>query len=195
MKKAFLGVDPGLTGGWSLIDEDMKIIKFGVFEFIINDFDAFAFSEIVRKFKEEYEILACFENVGAMPKQGGCAMFTFGKITGEIIAVLKVLQIPYIEPKPMAWKKLVLAGLPWKADFKTFKADKKWSEEELKLETKKHNAIKSKAKKEAKKIACMYVMRQYPTIDIKFGKKNYHDGIGDAICLAQYAYFFKNGRT
>jgi len=194
-KKAFLGVDPGLKGGYALVDYNLKIIDCGVFPFKSTIFDSRKFASILNKHLKYYEIFASFEFVAAMPGQGVCAMFTFGKITGELISVLKVLSIPYIEPKPLAWKSVVLAGMPWKANYTRWKADKSWSEEELVAKKKAHNSIKNKAKKIAKAVSCKYVAQQYPELDISFGKKDPHDGIADAICLAQYAFFFKAGKT
>lgn len=48
---------------------------------------------------------AYLELVGAMPKQGGSSMFSFGHSAGVVEGLLQGLEIPYTLVRPEAWKK------------------------------------------------------------------------------------------
>lgn len=191
---AFIGIDPGAKGGLSIIDRNEKVLYCDAIPYVGEDLDARQFATILSHYKKRYNLFAAFEKVGAMVGQGVCAMFTFGKTTGQLLATLKILAIPYTEPTPVAWKEVVLVGMPWKADIAKYKNDKRLSKEEnerLKAEFKKLNSTKnSKAKKDAKLVSCQYVFKRFPTLNIMRGK-NPHDGMAESLCLAMFARYEK----
>ena len=192
---AFVGIDPGAKGGIAIIDVNENVLFYQAIPYVGDELDAKSVATILNHFKKRYNLFAAFEKVGAMPGQGVCAMFTFGKTTGQLLATLKIMAIPYTEPTPTGWKEVVLAGLPWKADTKKYKNDKTLSKEEnerLKAEFKKLNSSQNnKAKKDAKLVSCSYVMKRFPNVKIQNGK-TLHDGIAEAICLAIYAKYQRN---
>lgn len=183
----YVGIDPGLNGGIAFIDKDEKILHAVPIPIKNGEFDARTFAAHLNSFMKNDDIKVVLEKVGAMPGQGVCAMFTFGKIVGEIIAVLKVLRCPYVEVRPQDWKKVVLEGMAWKAEKSKLVIPEGSSEEKKKELQKAHNIQKAKAKKEAKLVTAKFVEKRYPTFDIRLGKKNPHDGIADAICMALYS--------
>jgi hypothetical protein len=187
---AFIGIDPGAKGGLAVMDKDEKILYCQPIPYIGDEMDVRKVALVINHFKKTHQLFAAFERVGAMPGQGVCAMFSFGKTTGQLLAALKILSIPYSEPTPTAWKEVVLVGMPWKANTTKYKNDKTLSKEEnerLKVEFKKLNGSKNnKAKKDAKMVSCEYVMKRFPNINI-IAKKTPHDGMAESICLAVYA--------
>lgn len=187
---AFIGIDPGAKGGLAVMDKDEKILYCQPIPYIGDEMDVRKVASVINHFKKTHQLFAAFERVGAMPGQGVCAMFSFGKTTGQLLAALKILSIPYSEPTPTAWKEVVLVGMPWKANTVKYKNDKNLSKEEnalRKAEFKKLNSSKNnKAKKDAKMVSCEYVMKRFPNINI-IVKKTPHDGMAESICLAMYA--------
>ena len=195
---AFVGIDPGAKGGVSIIDINENVLYCEPIPYVGEDLDARQFATVLSHFKKRYNLFAAFERVGALPGQGVCAMFSFGKTTGQLLATLKILAIPYTEPTPIGWKEVVLVGLPWKADTAKYKNDKKLSKEEnerLKAEFKKLNSsANSKAKRDAKLVSCQYVFKRFPSLNIMRGK-NPHDGMAESLCLAMFAKQNKLGNN
>ncbi len=148
-----IGFDPGKEGSMA-ISKDGKILFCEPYPFIGDELDIAKLSRTILEHTGGQPRKAILEKVGAMPGQGVCSMFTFGKMVGEIRGMLKTLQIPFIEPTPVAWKKAVLVGTDWKGK---------------------------------KSASCEHVARRYPEIDLTPGKKRKpHDGMADAICLAEF---------
>lgn len=94
----FAGVDVGLKGGISIIDEDANII----FCKPMSQDNMIEAAEILSK---QDSCIACVEKVSAMPGQGVTGMFNFGKGAGFIEGVLYAYRIPYQLIPPMTWKK------------------------------------------------------------------------------------------
>lgn len=94
----FAGVDVGLKGGISIIDEDANII----FCKPMSQDNLIEATEILSK---QDSCIACVEKVSAMPGQGVTGMFNFGKGAGFIEGVLYAYRIPYQLIPPMTWKK------------------------------------------------------------------------------------------
>lgn len=190
---AYIGIDPGLHGGVVVVDGNENIIHKEIMPIIDGGIDAFHVARILNHFKNKYNLLVVLEKVGAMPGQGVCAMFTFGEGVGVLKACIQICKVPYIEVRPQQWKKEVLVGLPWKAESTKFVPPKDISKTELVALQKAHKSKKSKAKKEAKAVSATFVRRRFPQLDMKMGKKNDHDGIADAVCLALYGKQVKQG--
>ena len=97
--KAWVGIDPGQRGGWSILYEDGTVS--------VHPWDDKAFIDSMEELSQcgEYIISCALEKVGAMPKQGVSSTFQFGLAYGVIQGVLKALHIPYQLVPPQTWKK------------------------------------------------------------------------------------------
>ena len=95
-KKYFLGIDPGITGAFALIDTDG--------EYIVHDFDG---EQLLAELLLPIQF-AVIEQVHAMPGQGVVSMFNFGKNYGWYQGLLTALRIPYALVTPATWKKGVV---------------------------------------------------------------------------------------
>lgn len=194
--KLFIGIDLGRHGGIAAIDETGTLIEYGMMPYKMDNFDIKQFNIMFRAMKIEHQLLAVCEQIHAMPNQSSVATLTFGKTIGEQLAMLKLLDVPYIEVSPTEWKKNVLKGMPWKADTVRFKAPKGASKEEIdqlkKQHKKEHGSSNNRIKKEAKMVSAKFAMRMFPEANIMNGK-NPHDGIADAICMAYYGYLLDKG--
>jgi len=99
------------------------------------------------------------EKAQPMPGQGSVAGFTYGVGYGLLIGLLTAHKIRYIEVRPAEWKKVVLAGV----------------------------SGKGKTKQEKKADSVMAAERLFPHAElIPPGCKKPHDGISEALLLAEY---------
>ena len=163
MQKTFyLGIDPGKSGAWAIIEDVGEVHSVGLYE------DRAAID------KELPIKLACLEKVHAMPGQGTVSMFTFGETFGIWQGILEALHIPFEMVTPGKWQKSILDFLPAKA-LKVADEDKG---QNAKRRAENRNALKS--------AVTAYVIRRYPDLTKTLSiKKN--QGIADALCLALYA--------
>jgi crossover junction endodeoxyribonuclease RuvC len=99
-----LGIDPGLSGAWVVLD-DKTPIEWGTMPVLIEGtskrINASALSAQWRFMEID---VAFIENVNAMPGQGVVSMFTFGHATGTVRGVLGALEIPVRLVTPKSWK-------------------------------------------------------------------------------------------
>ena len=106
----FLGVDPGITGGLSIVELtdgaaavlveciDIPVIGSGAKERV----DVAA----IRNFIEAHKpARALIERAGAMPKQGLSSTFKYGRATGAIEAAITLCSIPIEIVEASAWKR------------------------------------------------------------------------------------------
>lgn len=111
MYDSFVGIDPGQKGGIAIIDEGG--ITAEAMPMQDKSIQIREICEYLEPLKNPFTVI---EKVHAMPDQGVSSTFTFGRGVGELIGMLKVLQIPYFEVTPQAWKKHVLMGMAWKGN-------------------------------------------------------------------------------
>ena len=100
-KRFFLGVDPGLSGGFGLVpqwgDPSAAI--------------AFKQQQTERDIADFFEtwadsiIFAMIEKVHSMPKQGVASSFKFGMSYGFLRGLLIGFKIPFEEVTPQRWQK------------------------------------------------------------------------------------------
>jgi crossover junction endodeoxyribonuclease RuvC len=187
LKRFFIGIDPGLSGGISVIDQNESVLCCVPMPISGGEINARLLAAYLQRYMKEGSVSCVLEKVAAMPGQGVCAMFTFGQVVGEIKSVLKMLKVPYQEATPVSWKKAILEGLSWKADYPKLKLENGLTEDQKKEQTKAHNSRKAKAKKDAKLVGCTFIERRFPSVDLYLGKKNPHDGMAESLCMAIYA--------
>lgn len=96
----YLGIDPGAKGGISAINENGQVV---FCEIMSRE----SLIEICKQVLElsDNKVIACVEQVHAMPGQGVTSMFNFGKSAGFIEGVLETLGIGYQLVPPQKWKK------------------------------------------------------------------------------------------
>ena len=96
----YLGIDPGKSGGISIIDHNRSIIKTTKLD--LTEMDTWNWlSDNVNMLC----YVATIEQVHAMPKHGVTSSFTFGRSYGFLIGMLTALQIPYKFVTPQKWQK------------------------------------------------------------------------------------------
>jgi len=100
MNKAFMGIDPGVSGGIALITSSKsKAVAMPKTEADIFE----AISSLIAE--TALPVFCALEKVHAMPKQGVSSTFTFGKNYGFLRASLIALKIPFDDVPPQRWQK------------------------------------------------------------------------------------------
>jgi crossover junction endodeoxyribonuclease RuvC len=102
----FIGIDPGLKGGIAVIADNKLSVSMEMP--LTANKKEMGVKGIFRMFFKMRSLDAFFciiEKAQAMPKQGVTGVFNYGRGYGELIAILKILEIPYQEIQSQKWKK------------------------------------------------------------------------------------------
>ena len=107
-----MGIDPGLKGGIAVMGQDGSVVHVEKMPVIKADGSSVIdFHTLGRIVKTHKPMFICVEKVHAMPKQGVSSVFTFGMGFGGILGIAAALGVPLVNVRPLAWQKVVLAGL------------------------------------------------------------------------------------
>lgn len=105
MYSVSIGIDPGKSGGFAIIETDeVGCQRINVYPWDEAEF-VYQMAGIVDHIERDVRVRTCLEKVGAMPGQGVTSMFNFGRSAGFIEGVLKAFKIPYQLIPPAKWKK------------------------------------------------------------------------------------------
>lgn len=104
--RKILGIDPGLSGGLSIIDEQFNLIACIPMPVVKTDsgknrVDPRPVFDLINLHKPE---LAVVELVGARPGQGVVSMFNFGDAFGAVRAVAECLCPVVRYSRPQEWR-------------------------------------------------------------------------------------------
>lgn len=100
----YLGIDPGFTGAWGMINHHGEYVSCG--DMIHND-KWIAAGEVYKQIcsaKNGDDVMAVVEAVHAMPKQGVSSSFKFGVAYGAAIAIAEKSG-HWESVQPRVWKK------------------------------------------------------------------------------------------
>ncbi|SDR52663.1 crossover junction endodeoxyribonuclease RuvC [Rhizobiales bacterium GAS113] len=104
---AFLGVDPGLEGGWAIYWPATNMLVAGDIptsgDGSRRRVEGSLFANVLRA--HEDLTAAGIELVGPGPHGGRASMFRFGAAYGSILGVVSALGLPFTLITPQSWKK------------------------------------------------------------------------------------------
>jgi crossover junction endodeoxyribonuclease RuvC len=166
MSHWYVGIDPGKSGAYAIINEDYAIVSYGLFD-KNNSLIA------LRKTFPDTHTRACLEAVHAMPMQGVTSMFSFGENFGFWKGVLEALDIPYILTPPQTWQKAVLDTMP--TPYPKIKGETPTEASRRKAK----NTLALKAH------ITGFARRQFPAREAALSIKR-NQGVADALCMALY---------
>ena len=122
MSRRFIGIDPGITGGFAVLSETGRYLHGARTPVIpppsgkgrklydvptMRDLLKFAMND------ESAGYAMCgIEKVASGPGEGAVGAFSFGRGLGLWHGLLSGLGIPYVEVRPQAWQAKMLAGHP-----------------------------------------------------------------------------------
>ncbi|NCX56226.1 MAG: hypothetical protein EBW87_03405 [Burkholderiaceae bacterium] len=101
----YLGIDPGFTGAWGMINHKGDYISCGDMlndhQFILTNA---VFAEISQA-RDRQDLQVIVESVHSMPGQGVSSSFKFGMSFGAAISLAQRLNCPWHIVTPQKWKK------------------------------------------------------------------------------------------
>jgi crossover junction endodeoxyribonuclease RuvC len=100
MSRLFLGIDPGQSGAYAVIDADSKPVA----QCRGNESCLDRAEMIADLLRDNEVVFAVLEKVSAMPRQGVSSTFKFGQSFGEAIGVLESCHIRYEPVQPAKWQ-------------------------------------------------------------------------------------------
>ena len=156
-----LGIDPGLSGGWALVDERGVLVGVGHFptrQVIKNGTNSTQIDgkTLAATLAATNATQALVEAVSSRPRQAG--QFQFGVNCGLIHGILYAQKVPFTMVSPASWK--ALYGIKRKED-----------------ETK--SAVKTEARRRA--------MEMFPQSAALFSRVK-DDGVAEAALIAFYGF-------
>ena len=120
----FIGLDPGFSGAWGMIDHNGKYWSCGD---MINDGKHLNHEEIwaeISQARDRQDCQVVIEAVHAMPGQGVSSSFKFGMAFGGAISIAQRLKCPWHLVTPHKWKKDM--DLTWDKDKSLDMARQTW---------------------------------------------------------------------
>lgn len=103
----YLGIDPGFSGAWGMIDHNGKYQSCG--DMLHNDkhiLSRAVWAEMCQAVdRQDLEIIV--ESVHSMPRQGVASTFKFGMAYGAAISLAERFNCPWHLVAPKKWKKLL----------------------------------------------------------------------------------------
>lgn len=107
--KLFIGIDPGESGAFAVLDEDNKIV-------ILKTFKSSSYvdfkEEITLMQKDHEGAVVAIEKVHANPSMGSKGSFSFGANFGGWCATMQLLELPHLLVPPQTWQKAILGTVP-----------------------------------------------------------------------------------
>lgn len=110
MNVAYIGVDPGVSGGWAVVDAAGSVVltmKMGDGPSEIAQQPQTCKERVLLVCGSVYDLRAVVERVHSSPQMGVASAFTFGKNVGAILAALTAHRIPVDEVPPKTWQKVM----------------------------------------------------------------------------------------
>lgn len=101
----YLGIDPGFSGAWGMIDHNGKYQSCG--DMLNNGkhiLSRYVHAEISQAIDRQ-DIQGVIESVHSMPGQGVSSSFKFGMAFGMAIAIMERINCPWMLVTPQKWKK------------------------------------------------------------------------------------------
>jgi len=120
MRNYFLGIDIGLSGGITLLNEYKEIISCSpiptisvlVNKKIRKQYDISAIYDIIKELSTTNNInLAGLERLRAIPNQNSQTAFSMGGGSMLFKTIFTILKIPFIEFEPRSWQKEIFGKL------------------------------------------------------------------------------------
>ena len=180
-----IGIDPGKKG--AVVIMDGTDIKCEVMPLIDKEFDLQELGRLLSSFTNSTSSHGnphvFIEDVHAIFGSAAGATFTFGFVCGAIQGIVSVLGFPYTLVQPKAWQKVIYQGIP------------EIRKPSIRISKGKRAGKMMKGKRDTKAMSEVAAKRLFPTVDLRASErcKISHDGIVDALLIAEYGRRTKTG--
>ena len=188
-----IGIDCGLNGGISIIDDDISVCSMPVKK--EDEKKVYDIEKILTLFRKYVgkDVVFCIERQGVRPGESGTSALTIGKNYGLLLGAAMAFGFNVIIVTPQKWKKFY-DELSITPEIEGLRSKAKSLEEQLK--TVKDKAEKKRIKKEAdstrrgikvmaKDNARLLAAKLYPELAKEFALKK-DDGKAEAVLIANF---------
>jgi hypothetical protein len=154
----FIGIDGGLNGGISIINENQDVIFKDVMPVIKGsktEFDIYGIVKMITNNISNEKVFCMLEKAAPRPISGKRACFMTGGGYYLLQGILTTLGISYEVVNPTEWQKEIFKGLNYD---------------------------------DTKQASVMFCQRKWPTLKFTATERSSkaHDGITDSLCIALY---------
>lgn len=166
--KYYIGIDPGVKGCISIVDETGKFIESFFLLKNAKNVDAVEISNtLLNLSKYEDNCHVIIENIHAIFGSSAKGTFNFGFIAGLIEGVIATIGLPYTKVNPKIWQKEMFRG--------------------VNVITKPSITGKTQVI-DTKKMSFLASHRIFPTVDLRRTNKckNEDDNFSDSLLMAEY---------
>lgn len=166
--KYYIGIDPGVKGCISIVDETGKFIESFFLLKNAKNVDAVEISNtLLNLSKYEDNCHVIIENIHAIFGSSAKGTFNFGFIAGLIEGVIATIGLPYTKVNPKIWQKEMFRG--------------------VNVITKPSTTDKTQVI-DTKKMSFLASHRIFPTVDLRRTNKckNEDDNFSDSLLMAEY---------
>lgn len=166
--KYYIGIDPGVKGCISIVDETGKFIESFFLLKNAKNVDTVEISNILlnlSKYEDNCHVI--IENIHAIFGSSAKGTFNFGFIAGLIEGVIATIGLPYTKVNPKIWQKEMFRG--------------------VNVITKPSTTGKTQVI-DTKKMSFLASHRIFPTVDLRRTSKckNEDDNFSDSLLMAEY---------
>lgn len=166
--KYYIGIDPGVKGCISIVDETGKFVESFFLLKNTKNVDAVEISNTLlnlSKYKDNCHVI--IENIHAIFGSSAKGTFNFGFIAGLIEGVIATIGLPYTKVNPKIWQKEMFRG--------------------VNVITKPSTIGKTQVI-DTKKMSFLASHRIFPTVDLRRTSKckNEDDNFSDSLLMAEY---------
>lgn len=164
MTRIYVGIDGGLSGGISILNEDGTVLHALTMPTRLigkgarREYDIQQIREVLVPYLEpEYNLLIMLEKAHPRPISGKTACFTNGFCYGLLQGFCMALNIPLEIISPHTWQKAILGDM---------------------------------ARDNTKQASIHFCKKRFPTVSLLPTKRSTKesDGIADSLCIAVYCY-------
>lgn len=166
--KYYIGIDPGVKGCISIVNETGKFIESFFLLKNAKNVDAIEISNtLLNLSKYEDNCHVVIENIHAIFGSSAKGTFNFGFIAGLIEGVIATIGLPYTKVNPKIWQKEMFRG--------------------VNVITKPSTTGKTQVI-DTKKMSFLASHRIFPTVDLRRTSKckNEDDNFSDSLLMAEY---------
>lgn len=166
--KFYIGIDVGMRGYVSIIDEDGKFIESFPLMKDVKNIDVVEISNTLFNLSDyEDNCHVIIENIHAIFGSSAKGTFNFGFVAGLIEGIIATIGLPYTKINPKIWQKEMFRG--------------------INIITKPSTTGKTQVV-DTKKMSFTASHRIFPTVDLRRTErcKNEDDNFADSLLIAEY---------
>jgi hypothetical protein len=170
MNKTYIGIDPGLKGGISVIRPNTPPEVFAMPLIAKEELDVVKIVEIIYRMIHTVVVI---EDVHSVFGASASANFSFGFGCGSLFTILKLSKVPFVKVPPKQWQKEMWQGV---------------RPIEVIVPGKKNKDGSPKYKIDTKATSLLAATRLFPNVDFRATPKckTAHDGVIDSLLMAEY---------